>query len=225
MNAMILAAGRGERMRPLTDDCPKPLLEAGGRPLIDWHLEALARADFRRVVINTAWQGEKLRAHVADGRAWGLDVRYSDEGDHALETAGGIAQALPLLGPRPFAVINGDIHTDYPFERLTLPTGHLAHLVLVDNPPQHPEGDFALNGARVTTGDDARLTFAGIGVYRPALFSGLPARPLRLAPILRRAIAAGLVSGEHYRGAWLDIGTPERLRELDQRLRRSHPPR
>lgn len=225
MNAMILAAGRGERMRPLTDDCPKPLLDAGGRPLIDWHLEALARAGFGRVVINTAWQGEKLRAYVDDGRAWGLDVRYTDEGDHALETAGGIARALPLLGPRPFAVINGDIHTDFPFERLALPTGHLAHLVLVDNPPQHPGGDFGLDGARVTPGTRARLTFAGIGVYRPALFSGLPAQPLRLAPILRRAIGAGLVSGEHYRGAWHDIGTPERLRELDARLGQSHPPR
>lgn len=225
MNAMILAAGRGERMRPLTDDCPKPLLSAGGRPLIDWQLGALARAGFRRVVINTAWQAEKLRAYVGGGGAWGLDVRYSDEGDHALETAGGIAHALPLLGPQPFVVINGDIHTDYPFERLTPPTGRRAHLVLVDNPPQHPEGDFALDGARVTTGTDMRLTFAGIGVYRPALFSGLPARPMRLAPILTRAIAAGLVSGEHYRGAWHDIGTPERLRELDSRLQRSHPRR
>ncbi|MDZ7787592.1 MAG: nucleotidyltransferase family protein [Halofilum sp. (in: g-proteobacteria)] len=225
MNAMILAAGRGERMRPLTDDRPKPLLDVGGRPLIDWHLGALARAGFARVVINTAWQGRKLRAYVGDGGAWGLDVRYSDEGDRALETAGGIAHALPLLGPQPFAVINGDIYTDYPFEDLTLPTGRLAHLVLVDNPPQHPDGDFALDGARVTTDTGARLTFAGIGVYRPALFSGLPPQPLRLAPILRRAIAAGLVSGEHYRGAWHDIGTPERLRELDRQLQRSHPPR
>lgn len=225
MNAMILAAGRGERMRPLTDDCPKPLLNAGGRALIDWHLEALARAGFSRVVINTAWQGRKLRAWVGDGQARGLDVRYSDEGDQALETAGGIARALPLLGPQPFAVINGDIFTDYPFERLALPTGHLAHLVLVDNPPQHPEGDFALDGARVTTATGTRLTFAGIGVYRPALFSGLPPHPLRLAPMLRRAIAAGLVSGEYYRGAWHDIGTPERLRELDTRLGHAHPSR
>jgi MurNAc alpha-1-phosphate uridylyltransferase len=225
MNAMILAAGRGERMRPLTDDRPKPLLDVGGRPLIDWHLGALARAGFTRVVINTAWQGRKLRAYVGDGGAWGLDVRYSDEGGRALETAGGIAQALPLLGPDPFAVINGDIYTDYPFEDLALPTGRLAHLVLVDNPPQHPDGDFALDGARVTTDTNTRLTFAGIGVYRPALFSGLPRHPLRLAPILRRAIEAGLVSGEHYRGAWHDIGTPERLRELDRQLHRSHPSR
>ncbi len=222
---MILAAGRGERMRPLTDDCPKPLLHAGERPLIDWHLEALARAGFARVVINTAWRGEKLRAYVGDGRAWALDVRWSDEGEQALETAGGIAHALPLLGPRPFAVINGDVHTDYPFEHLALPDGHLAHLVLVDNPAQHPEGDFALDGARVATATGRRLTFSGIGVYRPTLFSGLPTRPLRLAPILRRAIAAGLVSGAHYRGTWRDIGTPERLRELDAQLRRLHPPR
>lgn len=225
MNAMILAAGRGERMRPLTDDCPKPLLSAGGRPLIDWHLGALAQAGFSRVVINTAWRGERLRAYVGDGHAWGLDVRYSDEGDRALETAGGIAHALPLLGPQPFVVINGDIHTDFPFERLRLPAGRLAHLVLVDNPPQHPGGDFALDGSRVTPEADARLTFAGIGVYRPALFSGLSPEPLRLAPILRRAIAAGLVSGEHYGGAWHDIGTPARLHELDARLGGSHPPR
>lgn len=225
MNAMILAAGRGERMRPLTDDCPKPLLSAGGRPLIDWHLTRLAHAGFRRVIINTAWQGRKLRAYVGDGQAWGLDVRYSDEGERALETAGGIARALPLLGPQPFAVINGDIHTDYPFERLTLPAGELAHLVLVDNPPQHPQGDFALDGTRVATATGTRLTFAGMGVYRPALFSGLPAQPLRLAPILRRAIAAGLVGGEHYRGAWHDIGTPERLRALDASLGGSHPDR
>ncbi|MEF8833251.1 MAG: nucleotidyltransferase family protein [Halofilum sp. (in: g-proteobacteria)] len=225
MNAMILAAGRGERMRPLTDDRPKPLLGVGGRPLIDWHLDALARGGFTRVVINTAWQGRKLRAYVGDGGPRGLDVRYSDEGERALETAGGIARALPLLGPQPFAVINGDIYTDYPFADLTLPTGRLAHLVLVDNPPQHPDGDFGLDGARVTTDTSARLTFAGIGVYRPALFSGLPRRPLRLAPILERAIAAGLVSGEHYRGEWHDIGTPERLRTLDARLQRSHPSR
>ncbi|MFW5969746.1 MAG: nucleotidyltransferase family protein, partial [Halofilum sp. (in: g-proteobacteria)] len=190
-----------------------------------WLAEALARAGFRRVVINTAWQGQKLRTYVGDGRGRGLDIRYSDEGDHALETAGGIAHALPLLGPDPFAVINGDVYTDYSFEQLTLPTGRLAHLVLTDNPPQHPEGDFALDGGRVTSGTGARLTFAGIGVYRPALFRGLPPRPLRLAPILKRAIAAGLVSGEHYRGVWHDIGTPERLRELDARLQRPHPPR
>lgn len=223
MNAMILAAGRGERMRPLTDDCPKPLLAVGGRPLIDWHLHALAAAGFERVVINIAWQGAALRRHVGDGGRYGIEVRYSDEGDRALETAGGIARALPLLGPCPFAVVNGDIHTDYPLDRLALPDGDLARLVLVDNPEQHPHGDFALNGDRITGGDAQRLTFAGIGVYRPALFRGLAPEPLRLAPILAQAIEQHLVSGEHYRGAWHDVGTPERLHALDRRLNAAAP--
>ena len=223
MNAMILAAGRGKRMRPLTDDCPKPLLAVGGRALIDWHLHALAAAGFGRVVINIAWQGAALQRHVGDGDRYGLAIRYSDEGAHALETAGGIARALPLLGPAPFVVINGDIHTDYPLDRLELRDGDLARLVLVDNPRQHPRGDFALAGDRVTHDGDRRLTFAGIGVYRPALFRGLPARALRLAPILDRAIEQGLVGGEHYRGDWHDIGTPERLRALDARLNAAVP--
>ena len=218
MHAMILAAGRGERMRPLTDDRPKPLLQAGGRALIDYHLDALARAGFARIVINTAWQGHQLREHVGDGRRWGVEVRYSDEGTQALETAGGIVRALPLLGPEPFLVVNGDTHTDYPFERAALPPGRHAHLVLVDNPAQHAAGDFALDDGRVSSTGGHRLTFAGIGVYHPALFAGLPDAPAPLAPLLRRAMAAGRVSGEHYRGAWHDVGTPERLRALDAAL-------
>ena len=218
MNALLLAAGRGERMRPLTDDCPKPLLRVGGRALIDYHLEALAAAGFHRVVVNTAWCAQRLHRHVGDGRAWGLEIRYSDEGERALETAGGIARALPLLGPGPFAAINADIHTDYPYERLALPPARLAHLVLVDNPPQHPGGDFALIGGRVRTAGEPRLTFAGIGVYHPALFSGLPTAPLRLAPLLAHAMAEDRVSGEHHAGRWHDVGTPERLRALDRAL-------
>ena len=218
MTAMLLAAGRGERMRPLTDDTPKPLLRVGGRALIDYHLAALAAAGFERVVVNTAWQGAKLREHVGEGRELGLSVRYSDEGEQALETAGGIAQALPMLGPRPFVVINADVYTDFPYARLTLPVGRYAHLVLVDNPPQHPAGDFALRAGRVYADGGPYLTFAGIGVYHPALFSGLPRRPARLAPLLARAMDAGRVSGEHYHGAWHDVGTPERLHALDSTL-------
>lgn len=219
MNALLLAAGRGERMRPLTDDCPKPLLEVGGRPLIDYHLEALAAAGFRRVVVNTAWRGDRLRRHIGDGARWGLAVRFSDEGERALETAGGIARALPMLGPEPFAVINADIHTDYPFARLHLPPGRLAHLVLVDNPAQHPAGDFALVDGRVRGDGMPRLTFAGIGAYHPALFSGMPIAPRRLAPVLERAMAEDRVSGERHGGAWHDVGTPQRLRALDRALR------
>ncbi len=219
MNALLLAAGRGERMRPLTDDRPKPLLRVGGRALIDYHLAALAAAGCERVVVNTAWCAAQLHAHIGDGRAWGLDVRFSDEGGRALETAGGIARALPLLGPRPFAVINADIHSDYPLGGLSLPPGRLAHLVLVDNPPQHPHGDFALVDGRVRDDTEPRLTFAGIGAYHPALFRGLPIEPRRLAPILARAIADGRVSGERHAGAWHDVGTPERLQALDAALR------
>lgn len=219
MKAMILAAGRGERMRPLTDARPKPLLQAGGRALIDRHLDSLARAGFREVVVNLAWLGEAIRAHVGDGRAWSLRVAYSEEGARGLETAGGIVRALPLLGDAPFAVINADIYTDYPFERLAPPPEHAqAHLVLVNNPPHHPEGDFEFADGRVRASGGQRLTFAGIGIYRPTLFAGESDRPAPLGPILRTAISRDAVSGEHYRGAWRDIGTPERLADLDREL-------
>lgn len=218
MKAMLLAAGRGERMRPLTDDTPKPLLRCGGRALIDRHLDALAAAGFDDVVINLAWLGDAIRAHVGDGSAWGLAVRYSDEGDSALETAGGIVRALPLLGPAPFVVINADVVTDCPYGRLGLAGDDLARLVLVDNPPQHPEGDFALAGDRVRASGDARLTFAGIGVYHPRLFAGRADGHASLAPLLHEAIAADRVGGEHYHGFWRDIGTPERLAQADAAL-------
>lgn len=221
MKAMILAAGRGERMRPLTDRVPKPLLPVGGKPLIGWHLERLASAGFRDIVINHAHLGDQLEAALGDGSRYGVRIAYSVEGE-ALETAGGIAKALPLLGNAPFLVVNGDIYTDYDFGRLAHPAmdGALAHLVLVDNPPQHANGDFFLANGQLVAEGAARLTFSGVGVYHPQLFAGIVAgSKAKLAPLLHAAILEGRVSGEHYRGDWVDVGTPERLHALDQRLR------
>lgn len=224
---MILAAGRGERMRPLTDARPKPLLEAGGKPLIVWTLERLARAGFAEVIINTAHLGEQLPQRLGDGSAFGLGIRYSPEPPGALETAGGIRQALPLLGPEAFLVINGDIWCDHPLTPpqqwpgpADNPRAPLAHLVLVDNPPQHPDGDFALDAnGHVTAGaGPGRLTFSGIGWYHPDLFAELEPGPRPLGAVLRAAMASGRVRGEHYRGEWRDIGTPERLAALDRAL-------
>ncbi len=215
---MILAAGRGERMRPLTDRTPKPLLPVAGKPLIAYHLEALARAGFREVVINHAHLGAMIEEALGDGGHWGLRIRYSPEPPGALETGGGIRQALPLLGTGPFLVVNGDVWCDYDFSRPALAAGDLAHLLLVDNPPHHPEGDFLLDGGRVREGAGERLTFAGIGVYRPELFDGTGPGAFPLAPLLRRAMAAGRVSGERLTGRWVDVGTPQRLRQLDREL-------
>ncbi|MCG5515630.1 MULTISPECIES: N-acetylmuramate alpha-1-phosphate uridylyltransferase MurU [unclassified Ectothiorhodospira] len=220
MHAMILAAGRGERMRPLTDHTPKPLLCAGGRPLIVHHLERLAAAGYRHVVINLAWRGEQIREHLGDGRTWGLNIQYSPEPE-ALETGGGIRQALPLLASDPFLVINGDVWSDHPLTPPALSRDTLAHLILVDNPPHHPGGDFRLCGERVLNGREIAapcLTFSGMGWYRPALFANTPAGAFPLAPLLRKAMDRGQVTGEHHPGQWLDIGTPERLAALDQRL-------
>lgn len=222
MKAMILAAGRGVRMRPLTDASPKSLLAVGGKPLIVWQLEKLARAGFREAVINHAHLGHMIEAALGDGSRFGLSIRYSPE-DEALETAGGIARALPLLGAEPFLVINADIYSDYDFAALArLDLGNnLAHLVLVDNPPQHPRGDFALAAACVHADGERLLTFSGIGVYAPHLFAGIPpGAKVPLAPLLRKAMTAERVSGEHYRGRWHDIGTVERLQALDAELRR-----
>jgi MurNAc alpha-1-phosphate uridylyltransferase len=222
---MILAAGRGERMRPLTDATPKPLLVAGGKPLIAWHIEALVRAGMRDIVINHAHLGHMIEAALGDGTRFGARIRYSPEGE-ALETAGGIANALPLLGDAPFLVVNGDIFCDYDFATLpALAAGDLAHLVLVPSPPHHPHGDFALNGNRVTasppTPHSPLLTFSGIGLYLPSLFAGMaPGERAKLAPLLRKAISAGQVSGELFAGRWTDVGTPGRLGELDQLLSR-----
>ncbi len=226
MQAMILAAGRGERMRPLTDTVPKPLLEVGGKPLIVRHLENLARAGFTHVVVNHAHLGELIEARLGDGSAFGVSISYSREGE-ALETAGGIALALPLLGERPFLVINGDVYCDFDFATLVQRRSQMeagtimAHLVLVANPPHRSGGDFALERERVGNQESGRLTFSGIGLYDPGLFRRLRAgEKAPLAPLLRQAADLGAVTGEHYRGRWEDVGTPQRLDDLDRELRR-----
>lgn len=219
MKAMILAAGRGERMRPLTDTVPKPLLLAGGKPLIVHLIERLRREGFRDLVINYAYLGQRLLSVLKDGRHLGVRIRYSAEPENALDTGGGIFNALPLLGKSPFLVVNGDVWTDYPFHRLaqeSLP--YLAHLVMVNNPPHHPEGDFALIEGKVNHRSGPRLTFSGLGVYRPELFDGQEGGRFPLAPLLRAAAMRGKVSAEYYDGQWIDVGTPQRLKELDARL-------
>lgn len=218
MKAMILAAGRGERMRPLTERTPKPLLEAGGRPLIEHTILALAAGNFRDLVINTAHLGEQIEQAVGDGSRFGARIRYSPEHE-PLETGGGIHRALPLLGAGPFLVVNGDIATDYPYVQLHGQARGLAHLVLVPNPSHHERGDFGLvGGLAVAEGTDERYTFSGIGVYRPELFADCTAGKFPLAPLLRRAMAEGRVTAEIYRGFWMDIGTVERLRAYDRWL-------
>jgi len=228
MKVMILAAGRGDRLLPHTDDTPKPLLPLAGKPLIAYHLEALAAAGFHDIVINQGYLGAQLPEALGAGARWGLSISYSWEGYPALETGGGIFQALPRLGPGPFLVINGDVWTDYPLGTIIdrLAGSTLAHLVLVDNPVQHPDGDFQLADGRVVAGGadevaGACLTFSGIGVYSPALFDGCEPGAFPLAPLLRRAIAAGRVTAEHYRGQWVDVGTPERWQALDAGLVRA----
>ncbi len=226
MRALILAAGRGERMRPLTDDLPKPLLPAGGQPLIDYHVQALARAGIRELVVNLSWHGEKLRNYLGDGQRYGVTFAFSEEGPEPLETGGGVHHALPLLGPGAFWVVNGDIACDYRFTLRRLPAGTLAHLVVVPNPSHHPHGDFLLAAGRVSAelpassaGPTAHRTFAGISILDPGLFAG--ARPGRfpLAPLLRAAAARGEVSGEEHLGRWTDVGTPGRLEALDAELK------
>lgn len=212
MRAMILAAGRGERLKPLTDRCPKPLIEVGGKPLIVRHLEALAAAGFSEVVINLAWLGDKIRAALGNGDRFGLSIIYSEEPPGALETAGAIIQALPRLGDQPFAVIAGDVLCDFAFDRLRAPAGDdLGHLIMVDNPSHHPGGDFCLVAGRLRRAREPRLTFSGIGVYAPALFAELVPGRRALRPVFDTAIAADRLSAEHHPGLWCDIGTPERL--------------
>ena len=228
MKALIFAAGKGERMRPLTEHTPKPLLRVRGKALIEWHLEKLAACGVHDVVVNTSWLAAAFEPALGDGRRWGLRLHYSHEGPEPLETGGGMLHALPLLGDEPFIAVNGDIWCDHDFSRLPRQPAGLAHLVLVDNPPHHPDGDFALDAAaRVHAAGESRLTFSGIGVYRPALFANwrttLGAAPgtelqpprFKLAPLLRSAMRAESVTGEHHRGVWADVGTPQRLAELD----------
>lgn len=233
MKALIFCAGKGERMRPLTLHTPKPLLPAGGKPLIVWHLEKLAAAGVREVVVNTSWLGAQFAPALGNGERWGLRLHFIDEGPTPLETGGGILNALPLLGDAPFLVVNGDVWTDLDFATLPHAPAGDAHLVLVDNPVQHPRGDFILHAdARVDDhGDAPRLTYAGVGVYRPAIVQGWRAvtgategaaavpPQFALAPLLRAAMAQGRVSGQHHRGRWTDVGTPERLAVLDTQLR------
>ena len=221
MKAMILAAGRGERMRPLTDHTPKPLLKVGGKPLIVWHLERLAKAGFKDVVINHAHLGEQIEQALGDGSQWGMHIQYSPE-KIALETAGGIANALPLLGAEPFLVVNGDTFVEIDFGVLThaLQANNHAHLVLVNNPPQHPNGDFAIEAGRLKNTGEKMLTFSGVGVYHPDLFASVTrGEPAKLAPLLRQAIAENKATAEYYQGVWHDIGTPDRLNMLDEQLK------
>lgn len=250
MKAMILAAGRGERMRPLTDYTPKPLLKVGGKPLIVWHIERLAQAGFNEIVINHAHLGQQIEEALGDGETWGVRIQYSPE-KVALETAGGIANALPLLGDEPFLVVNGDVFTDIDFAKLrtltlrqaqgepgidgalknntvrpelveghTQPKHNLAHLVLINNPPQHPQGDFAIEHGLLKNVGVPMLTFSGVGVYHPTLFASITrGEPAKLAPLLRLAIAQNQATAEHHQGVWHDIGTPERLSQLDAALK------
>lgn len=216
MRAMVLAAGRGQRMRPLTDATPKPLLEVAGESLLARHLRRLAAVGIREVVINHAWLGEQVGAAVGDGSAWGLEVRYSPE-DPALETGGGITAALPLLGEDPFIVINGDVFTDYPFELLPQEPDGLGHLVLTPNPDHHTGGDFALEAGRVRAAGGTHYTYTGIAVLRPALLAGCRPEPFPLGPLLREAAERDELAGELFTGEWNDVGTPERLSALRQR--------
>jgi len=216
---MILAAGRGERMRPLTDCTPKPLLPVAGQPLIEHHIEALARAGFKELVINHAHLGEQIEEALGNGQRWGITILYSPESTGALETGGGIFNALPLLGDDPFVVINGDIWTDYDLTCLRVPEHKLAHLILVDNPAHNPEGDFLLsNDGLCSEGAGKCLTFSGIGVYQPAFFADCKPGAFPLAPVLKTAMAHGRVSGEYYTGKWVDVGTPQRLEALNTAL-------
>ena len=212
--AMILAAGRGERMRPLTDTLPKPLLPVRGKPLIVHHLERLARLGILEVVINLSWLGERIRAALGDGSRWGLRLHFSDEGPEALETAGGIINALPWLGSAPFLLVNGDVFSDFDFASLRLAPEALAQLMLVPNPDFHPEGDFVLDGNVVLEQGAPRLTYAGIGLYRPEFFDGCAPGRQKLLPLLRRAIAARRLHGQLYLGLWSSVDTAERLATL-----------
>ncbi len=219
MRAMILAAGKGERLRPLTLHTPKPLVRAAGVPLIEYHVRALARAGFSELAVNHAWLGQQIEDYLGDGERYGVRIRYSAEGE-PLETGGGIFKALPLLGDEPFVVVNGDIFTDYDFSTLRRPFSEKAHLVLVNNPAHHPAGDFRLAEGLVADASaaDASLTYSGIAVLSPELFAGCQPGAFKLAPLLRDAMTSQQVTGEHFTGRWVDVGTHERLAEVESLL-------
>lgn len=212
---MILAAGRGERMRPLTDHTPKPLLTVAGKPIIEHTINQLVTAGFYNIIINHAHLGQQIEDALGKGENLGAKIQYSPEGEEALETAGGIINALALLGNEPFLVVNGDVACDFPFAELKKQSVDLAHLILVDNPSHHPEGDFALDESNhVFEAGTDKLTFSGIGLYHPDLFAGIPSGKSKLGPLLRKAMSTGRVSGQKFTGFWMDIGTPERLNAL-----------
>jgi len=216
---MILAAGRGERMRPLTEKLPKPLLEVGGHRLIEYHLAALAKHGIQDVVINLSWFGERIRETLGDGRSYGLSIRYSEEGPAPLGTGGGLFEALPLLGSDPFLVVNGDVWSDFSLQALRPPQDSLAHLVMVENPEHHPGGDFGIAADGKLHAASGRLTYSGVSVLDPQLFEGCSRGEFPLKPLLERAMAAGRLTGQRHNGAWTDVGTPARLAALDSELR------
>jgi MurNAc alpha-1-phosphate uridylyltransferase len=221
MKAIILSAGRGERMQPLTNCTPKPLLEVGGKSLIEHTIKTLVNAGINNIVINYAHLGEQFPSKLGDGSRYNATIEYSNEQDGRLETAGGIVKALPLLGDAPFLVVNGDIWTDYPFrelEKAKLNSKILCHLVLVNNPEHNPKGDFSLASGLLSQAEQKKLTYSGIGIFHPSLFTNLKLEPKPLKPILLTAIAAQQVSGEVYSGQWFDIGTVERLNALSNHL-------
>jgi MurNAc alpha-1-phosphate uridylyltransferase len=222
MRAMILAAGRGERMRPLTDAAPKPLLKVGGKSLMQYHIEALAGAGVREIVVNLAWKGTMIREAFGDGAAFGIRILYSDEGDTALETGGGVFKALPMLGVEPFLVVSGDVWTEFDFTKCAarLAAHDVAHFVLVPNPGFHEKGDFCIVDGRLTEAGGARYTYANIGVFRTEFFGGCTPGKFPLAPLMYDWIRKGRVSGELYEGRWRNLGSPAQLTELDQELGR-----
>lgn len=218
MKAMILAAGRGERLRPLTDELPKPLIKVAGKSLIEYHIENLARAGIKEIIINTAWLAEKIHQQLGDGSKYSVTIHYSDEGT-AMETAGGIINALPLLGDEPFLVVNGDISCDFDFSTLeNLKDGVQAHLILVTNPEHNPEGDFSLQEGLIKNTGETMHTFSGIGVYSTAFFAEQQSGISPLAPLIRSKSDDNLVSGQLHKGRWTDVGTIERLKDLDAQL-------
>lgn len=218
MKAMILAAGRGERLRPLTDETPKPLIKVAGKSLIEYHIDNLASAGIKDIIINTAWLAEKIHQQLGDGSNYGVTIQYSDEGT-AMETAGGIINALPLLGDKPFLVVNGDICCDFDFSSLdTLKDGIQAHLILVENPEHNPAGDFSLHQGLIKNSGDSMYTFSGIGIYSADFFAGQQSGISPLAPLIRNKCEDNLVSGQLHEGRWTDVGTVERLQELDEQL-------